>query len=109
MAETVRSGDAAAIRNAGKRARWTEYCLQNGKAKETFMDALEKAIDWTSMTESPPPESDSYLVTRKDPLMTTTAFFENGEWWDGPLCEWAWPEGMIIAWKPMPEPYNPVK
>ena len=97
------------IRNAGKRARWTEYCLQNGKAKETFMDALEKAIDWTSMTESPPPESDSYLVTRKDPLMTTTAFFENGEWWDGPLCEWAWPEGMIIAWKPMPEPYNPVK
>lgn len=38
------------------------------------MDALEKAIDWTPMTESPPPESDSYLVTRKDPLMTTTAF-----------------------------------
>ena len=34
------------------------------------MDALEKAIDWTPMTESPPPESDSYLVTRKDPLMT---------------------------------------
>lgn len=73
------------------------------------MDALEKAIDWTPMTESPPPESDSYLITRKDPLMTTTAFFEHGEWWDGPLCEWAWPEGMIIAWKPMPEPYNPVK
>lgn len=45
------------------------------------MDALEKAIDWTPMTESPPPESDSYLVTRKDPLMTTTAFFEHGEWW----------------------------
>lgn len=42
------------------------------------MDALEKAIDWTPMTESPPPESDSYLVTRKDPLMTTTAFFEHG-------------------------------
>lgn len=38
------------------------------------MDALEKTIDWTPMTESPPPESDSYLATRKDPLMTTTAF-----------------------------------
>jgi hypothetical protein len=53
------------------------------------MDALEKTIDWTPMTESPPPESDSYLATRKDPLMTTTAFYEHGEWWDGPLCEWA--------------------
>ena len=39
------------------------------------MDTLEKTIDWTPMTDSPPPESDSYLVTRKDPLMTTTAFF----------------------------------
>lgn len=67
------------------------------------MDTLEKTIDWTPMTESPPPESNSYLVTRKDPLLTTTAFYEHGEWWDGPLCEWAWPEGMIIAWKPMPE------
>ena len=66
------------------------------------MDTLEKTIDWTPMTDSPPPESDSYLVTRKDPLMTTTAFYE-------PLCEWAWPEGMIIAWKPMPEPYDPAK
>lgn len=37
------------------------------------MDTLEKTIDWTPMTESPPPESDSYLVTRKDPLLTTTA------------------------------------
>lgn len=73
------------------------------------MDALEKTIDWTPMTESPPPESDSYLVTRKDPLLTTTAFYKHDEWWDGPLCEWAWPEGMIIAWKPMPEPYNPAK
>lgn len=73
------------------------------------MDALEKTIDWTPMTESSPPESDSYLVTRKDPLLTTTASYEHGEWWDGPLCEWAWPEGMIIAWKPMPEPYNPAK
>lgn len=89
MAETVRSGDAAAIRNAGTRARWTEYCLQNGKAKEALMDTLEKTIDWTPVTESPPPESDSYLVTRKDPLLTTTAFYEHGEWWDGPLCEWA--------------------
>lgn len=53
------------------------------------MDTLEKTIDWTPMTESSPPESDSYLVTRKDPLMTTTAFYEHGEWWDGPLCEWA--------------------
>ena len=34
------------------------------------MDTLEKTIDWTPMTDSPPPESDSYLVTRKDPLMT---------------------------------------
>lgn len=51
----------------------------------------------------------SYLVTRKDPLLTTTAFYEHGEWWDGPLCEWAWPEGMIVAWKPMPKPYNPAK
>lgn len=65
------------------------------------MDTLEKTIDWTPMTESPPPESDSYLVTRKDPLLTTTAFYEHGEW--------AWPEGMIIAWKPMPEPYDPAK
>ena len=73
------------------------------------MDALEKTIDWTPMTESPPPESDSYLVTRKDPLLTTTAFYEHGEWWDGPLCEWAWPEGMIVAWKPMPKPYNHAK
>ena len=40
---------------------------------------------------------------------TTTAFYEHGEWWDGPLCEWAWPEGMIVAWKPMPKPYNPAK
>ena len=75
MAETVRSGDAAAIRNAGTRARWTEYCLQNGKAKEALMDTLEKTIDWTPMTESSPPESDYYLVTRKDPLLTTTAFY----------------------------------
>lgn len=37
------------------------------------MDTLEKTIDWTPMTESPPPESDSYLVTRKDSLMTTCA------------------------------------
>lgn len=55
------------------------------------MDTLEKTIDWTPMTESSPLESDSYLVTRKDPLLTTTAFYEHGEWWDGPLCEWAWP------------------
>lgn len=48
------------------------------------MDTLEKTIDWTPMTDSPPPESDSYLVTRKDLLMTTTAFYEHGEWWDGP-------------------------
>lgn len=41
------------------------------------MDTLEKTIDWTPMTESSPPESDSYLVTRKDHLMTTTAFFEH--------------------------------
>lgn len=34
------------------------------------MDTLEKTIDWTPMTESSPPESDSYLVTRKDPLKT---------------------------------------
>ena len=45
------------------------------------MDTLEKTIDWTPMTDSPPPESDSYLVTRKDPLLTTTAFYEHGEWW----------------------------
>lgn len=43
------------------------------------MDTLEKTIDWTPMTDSPPPESDSYLVTRKDPLMTMTAFYEHGE------------------------------
>lgn len=34
------------------------------------MDTLEKTIDWTPMSESSPPESDSYLVTSKDPLKT---------------------------------------
>lgn len=38
--------------------------------------------------------------------MTTTAFFEYGEWWDGPLHGWAWLEGMIVAWQPMPAPYT---
>lgn len=73
------------------------------------MDIKEKPSneEWTPIAkEGNPKQAGKYIVTRQKPTMTTTAFFEYGEWWDGPLHEWAWPEGMIIAWQPMPAPYT---
>lgn len=69
------------------------------------MDIEEKSFttEWTPIEkEGNPKKAGKYIVTRQKPTMTTTAFFEYGEWWDGPLHEWAWPEGMIVAWQPMP-------
>ena len=73
------------------------------------MDIEEKSFttEWTPIEkEGNPKKAGKYIVTRQKPTMTTTAFFEYGEWWDGPLHEWAWPEGMIVAWQPMPAPYT---
>jgi len=56
------------------------------------MDIEEKPSDteWTPIEkEGNPKKAGKYIVTRQKPTMTTTAFFEYGEWWDGPLHEWA--------------------
>ena len=60
----------------------------------------ERSLSWTSKKSHLPQNGHP---SRKK---ATTAFFEYGEWWDGPLHEWAWPEGMIVAWQPMPAPYT---
>ena len=73
------------------------------------MDIEEKPSDteWTPIEkEGNPKKAGKYIVTRQKPPMTTTAFFEYGEWWDGPLHERAWQEGKIVAWQTMPAPYK---
>lgn len=55
------------------------------------MDIEEKSFttEWTPIEkEGNPKKAGKYIVTRQKPTMTTTAFFEYGEWWDGPLHEW---------------------
>jgi len=106
------------------RGKWSEHHRpvidEYWQAGEMAIKALEAEPQWIPVTERLPKEKDAGILKKlgtskrseyvlatvevKGERMTVTACTYDGKWdWN---MKYAFPDYKIVAWMPLPEPYN---